>query len=370
MRYFVTIQLLVFLACSGGDGIYFETLPQPQELSELELRSSTEQLSLIAGRGTYEFEIESGVQSFLLLLQGNPGVEYLITELEGPDGKLVRADASSDEAASGLGTAAAPFFSPNRSVGDHGGATLLVPNDPRLRVSPGTWTAQIVSTSIVAETLRIDLLEQHAEARPAAVRIPLTIHLTGVEGMNSQSAAGHPRLQRAIDKIQSIYAGRSIRFEPVRFADIPGEFAELNDVELNSEQAKEMLAFGSGNSGINLFVIERFESSQGLLGSVGGVSAAIPGDPRGGELFAGIVVATSFSDDVPSSDLLGAVMAHEIGHFMGLFHVVEANGLSDHLSDTDEASDDNLMYHLSRPGMDQLSVHQGMILRSFPGVDL
>jgi hypothetical protein len=38
---------------------------------------------------------------------------------------------------------------------------------------------------------------------------------------------------------------------------------------------------------------------------------------------------------------MGKVMAHEIGHFMGLYHSVESDGTEDNLDDTDE---NNLMY--------------------------
>jgi len=368
MRSILFVYLLASLACNGGAGIYYEELPEPQVLSAIESHWSSDQRTMIDGKAEFSFDLEADVQSFLLVAQGRPDAEYLITDLEGPDGTLVRSEATSTEAASGLGLAAAPFFSPNRSVGDHGGATLLVPNDPRLRLSAGTWIAKVISTVSATHHVRVDRLEQRASARPAVVSLPLTVHLTGAGEMSADQAQNHPRLQRALAKVSSVFAARSITLEPLRFVDIPSSFVELEGVELRSEQAKEMLALGGDNPGINLFIIERFLSDQGLLGSVGGVSAAIPGDPRGGEIFAGVVVATSFSEDDPDSDLLGLTMAHEIGHFMGLFHTVEANGLADHISDTDTSSRGNLMHHLSRPGSENLSAQQGMVLRAYPAV--
>ena len=84
---------------------------------------------------------------------------------------------------------------------------------------------------------------------------------------------------------------------------------------------------------------------------------------RAGERFAGVVVATSFSDDTPEDDLLGLTAAHEIGHFLGLFHTSEAAGFEDPLEDTEGTTEDNLMHHLSRSDRDQLTEHQGMVPR-------
>ena len=43
-----------------------------------------------------------------------------------------------------------------------------------------------------------------------------------------------------------------------------------------------------------------------------------------------------------STESLGAVIAHEIGHYMGLYHSVESDGTEDHLADTDS---NNLMHY-------------------------
>lgn len=52
----------------------------------------------------------------------------------------------------------------------------------------------------------------------------------------------------------------------------------------------------------------------------------------------GLSALPGFSDPA----LLGTVMAHELGHYLGLYHVLEADGREDALSDTD-ASAPNLM---------------------------
>lgn len=58
------------------------------------------------------------------------------------------------------------------------------------------------------------------------------------------------------------------------------------------------------------------------------------------------------------------VLAHELGHYVGLYHAVEADGLVDQLDDTDA---DNLMHY--RPGLATsigLSPAQGRVMRTHP----
>ncbi len=55
---------------------------------------------------------------------------------------------------------------------------------------------------------------------------------------------------------------------------------------------------------------------------------------------------------------LARVMAHELGHYLGLYHSVEADGTTDQLDDTDAS---NLMFF--RP-----SESQGELVRTHPAV--
>jgi hypothetical protein len=358
------------IACSDGGSLYRDALPVAENLSSMESVWSHDSLVLNGGQGRFDFVVAEGSQSFLVVVSGLSGAEYLISSLSGPDGVLVRAEANEAEAASGFGAAAGPFFSPNRSVGDHGGATLLVPNDPLLRLTPGRWELGVTSSSVEQHELRVDRLELHAAGLPLRSVIPLTIHLSGAEGMTGALGRGHERLDRALQKVEQVYEPAGLAFEPITFVDLAPEFRVLDAVDLRSQKALQMLGRGVGRAGINLFIIERFENDEALLGDVGGVSAAIPGDPRGGEPLSGVVVATSFSEDAAARDLLGLTMAHEIGHFLGLFHSEEANGFEDNLSDTLASEGSNLMHHLSRPGFDALSAEQGMVLRLNPAMQL
>ena len=366
MKYYLAVSISMALACQAEGDIYYDQVPEPQAINQLTIKEHIEPLILENGKGQWQFEIDSSTQSFALYIDGLNDAEYLITELESPDGALVRSEASSQEAASGLGLAAAPFFSANRSVGDHGGASILVPNDPLLKVTPGTWTATVQSTESIQHEVRITRLEQRASGRPSAIRIPLNVYLSGAGGIWYSNAQTHPRLGRALTQLKSIFELVNITVNPIRYFEITEDFQVIDDITLHGEQGLNLLRSADDGQGVNLFIIERFEADDMVLGTVGGVSAAIPGDPRSGSRFSGVVVATSFSEDEPATDLLGLTIAHEIGHFLGLFHTEEAAGFEDNIEDTNSEAPNNLMHHLSRLGSDQLTKQQGMVLRSHP----
>ena len=109
-------------------------------------------------------------------------------------------------------------------------------------------------------------------------------------------------------------------------------------------------------------------------GIVLGIAGGIPGPPFvvDGNSHSG--VAISWPDTEAGSDLLGATAAHELGHYLGLFHSPEQaqegttlSGMHDPISDTPENDKTNLMWWASEGGV-TLSPGQGFVLMRHPNV--
>ena len=94
---------------------------------------------------------------------------------------------------------------------------------------------------------------------------------------------------------------------------------------------------------------------------MGGISGGIPGPPRPGTPRSGVAVSVELAGN--DSDVLAHVMAHEGGHFLGLFHTVEFFGAEDPLPDTPTGgeSQTNLM-HPSVGGETGLTEQQSQVM--------
>lgn len=191
--------------------------------------------------------------------------------------------------------------------------------------------------------------------------------LTGALGWQASQADQLPRLQAAIQTVQQVFAQAGIAVD-AQVLDVAGA-AQV--VEHSTDDGDLRALFATGGAlplGVNVFLVEQlYVEQQGVQVPITGISGGIPGPPlQVGTPGAGVAVTLALGP--AEEDRLGVAIAHEIGHFLGLFHSTEQafDGnppLQDDLADTDNGDTANLMYWSPKTDSVKLSPQQGQLLR-------
>lgn len=172
-------------------------------------------------------------------------------------------------------------------------------------------------------------------------RKKMRVNLIFVDGTYSQQTVAG--LQTAVDRMKTIYAQNTVKVDLEFTATVLSNseyltIAELSDDTAHVTSSLSKLYKNTGSvqdaNSLNIYITK--DESQ--VGGVLGISSGIPGLPGiTGTKKAGMVVfleahrsSGSVGDVLSYGDqiFLGDTMAHEAGHFLGLYHLVERAGLS------------------------------------------
>lgn len=219
-----------------------------------------------------------------------------------------------------------------------------------------------------------------ASASGEGTTIRVRVHLTGAPGLNAENAPRDPRIVGAFARANRVLAPAGVELVVSDFLESSRDIATRYGVIREIDEVFELVATSDwpgltpqSRLQLNVFVIQFFSVPAG--GEVLGVSAGIPGAAGvHGTRASGVVV--SIRDD---TTLLGNVLAHEVGHFLGLFHTTEVYGQrQDPLTDTPHCPGerwndpgscpgaDNLMFPYAVPGAMNLTADQVSVVRANP----
>ena len=198
----------------------------------------------------------------------------------------------------------------------------------------------------IPETVRVSVGLQPADAIEPIV---LPIHLINASQFdvedNARGALEAANAQFAEHGIALSVAGVT-RVE-VDESSVTYDGAERTDLRALLALAGEAVSEPGATGGIPVVLVDCLERTGLNPGRPEGMATNIPGMPASECLPDGVFLRMAQClgpepFEYPwSTDSLGKVMAHELGHFMGLYHSVEANGTEDALADTDA---NNLMH--------------------------
>ncbi|QDG50633.1 hypothetical protein FIV42_07775 [Persicimonas caeni] len=156
--------------------------------------------------------------------------------------------------------------------------------------------------------------------------IDLNIYLVGAGGRTAEDAKDDPDLAAVFARVDEIYAQAGIELGEVRFFDVPAHVRETFRVLRSQVDVYKLTAYGEppdetldGHLSVDLFLVDDMQfHGANVLGISAGVpgAAGLHGNPRNGLVFQTVDLGAD-------NDHVAHILAHEVGHYVGLRHTTE-----------------------------------------------
>lgn len=241
--------------------------------------------------------------------------------------------------------------------------------------------------TLLVQTTSEDLCYYLLEETGSSSVIDLNVYLVGLPGVTAASAPDDESFIELFDAFGGIYEQAGVELGEIRFIDPPQDVVDTYQI-IRSQGAAEALVVETDVPGdtlddalsMNVFFTRAFsfQNGQGVLGISMGLpgAAGLHGTRSSGVAFTGEYMGGNIPGEGNGNVYTGIVLAHEVGHFLGLFHTSEQfGGGFDPLDDTPQCRNnfpngcpdiDNLMFPLAGSSHTELSDGQVWQIRVSP----
>lgn len=280
-------------------------------------------------RHEVQFTIDEGTTSFMMVAWDRNDIVYP-ESFTAPDGTTID-----------LFDYAAYYFSP---VTFGTVAPVMFPGGPAYEdfVMPGEYTVSFGYEGAQTSEICWIVMQEEESLDPDGpdLVVDVNFYFVGVPGLNADNAEDSDSFQAMLAEFDNVWRQGGIRLGDVQYYDVTGDVSDQYAVirEQNAVFDLVQLSRQPGTTrgdllSTNVFFIQGFA---GEMGGVLGVSAGIPGAAGvHGSPGTGLVFSADNLRGAGGATLVGQVLAHEFGHFIGLFHTTESQGGgTDQLDDT------------------------------------
>ncbi len=188
---------------------------------------------------------------------------------------------------------------------------------------------------------------------PSTGTIDVAIYLV-TNSFTATTAMSSTKMTRMLDSLATIYARAGLCLGTVSFYDVPAwaktKYAtgvRADDTGVCSDLNQMFTLSKAGQNTLNFFFVDAISQTSTGGGTIVGIDGAIPGPSsvngtvKSGavvniaDLASGFCLSGSVDPFLCGADAVAYIAAHEGGHWLGLYHTTETNGLIwDPLTDT------------------------------------
>lgn len=328
-----------------------------------------------SGSQEVEFDIPEGALGAIIHLDDGQQVLMALNQFFVPGGTLVYD--ISDPSVSRFG-----------QLPTEGTFSALIPPGPVFNFVPGRYRVSFLRDSGSART-SVKIFGKVSAGFPERQAMDVVFNFVGApEGLNASAARTDADFQTAVGVLEDLYDKLGIDVGDKIYQDLANADAlrTIDSIDGPGNELSQLFARSTDQGqGLTFFFVQEIvggDEGYIILGIAGGIPGppAIHGTPHSG-------VALTLMDFRDSPRVLGQTMAHEGGHYLGLFHTTESGGTShDPLPDTAQCKagdddnfdgylsteecagkgSDNFMFWLAGPSASQVSAEQGRVLRRNP----